>query len=115
MIRQPPRPTRTDTLFPDTTLFRSLVEDRPQPVHGLELEALAQLTGRTGRDVERHHAQVAEARLDVAPLLVEGFAAQRGAHLVGFAPAVDRHPAVALLGGRIAEPVLVAGRQGVGV
>src|SRR3546814_13484171 len=23
MFRQPPRPTRTDTLFPDTTLFRS--------------------------------------------------------------------------------------------
>src|SRR3546814_15245379 len=28
MIRRPPRSTRTDTLFPDTTLFRSLLEDR---------------------------------------------------------------------------------------
>src|SRR3546814_5540942 len=27
MIRQPPRPTRTDTLFPYTTLFRSDVDD----------------------------------------------------------------------------------------
>src|SRR3546814_6759670 len=27
MIRRPPRSTRTDTLFPYTTLFRSLVED----------------------------------------------------------------------------------------
>src|SRR3546814_9823863 len=26
MIRRPPRPTRTDTLFPYTTLFRSLVD-----------------------------------------------------------------------------------------
>src|SRR3546814_7490005 len=26
MIRRPPRSTRTDTLFPDTTLFRSLPE-----------------------------------------------------------------------------------------
>src|SRR3546814_16825844 len=26
MIRRPPRSTRTDTLFPDTTLFRSRVE-----------------------------------------------------------------------------------------
>src|SRR3546814_18621422 len=26
MIRRTPRSTRTDTLFPDTTLFRSLVE-----------------------------------------------------------------------------------------
>src|SRR3546814_3845855 len=48
-----------------------LVEGRPQPVHGLELEALAQLARRPRRDVERHHAQVAEARLDVAALLVE--------------------------------------------
>src|SRR3546814_15476145 len=30
MIRRPPRSTRTDTLFPDTTLFRSEVaEGRP--------------------------------------------------------------------------------------
>src|SRR3546814_9686977 len=30
MIRRPPRSTRTDTLFPYTTLFRSLaVSDRP--------------------------------------------------------------------------------------
>src|SRR3546814_9159069 len=27
MIRRPPRSTRTDTVFPYTTLFRSLVED----------------------------------------------------------------------------------------
>src|SRR3546814_19482731 len=30
MIRRPPRSTRTDTLFPYTTLFRSA--DRPEPV-----------------------------------------------------------------------------------
>src|SRR3546814_13407836 len=29
MIRRPPRSTRTDTLFPYTTLFRSLVEAIP--------------------------------------------------------------------------------------
>src|SRR3546814_6529993 len=29
MIRRPPRSTRTDTLFPYTTLFRSLVERDP--------------------------------------------------------------------------------------
>src|SRR3546814_6768771 len=28
MIRRPPRSTRTDTLFPYTTLFRSLIEAR---------------------------------------------------------------------------------------
>src|SRR3546814_15118161 len=31
MIRRPPRSTRTDTLFPYTTLFRSLARHRHQP------------------------------------------------------------------------------------
>src|SRR3546814_20247792 len=30
MIRRPPRSTRTDTLFPYTTLFRSLADDDPR-------------------------------------------------------------------------------------
>src|SRR3546814_196963 len=30
MIRRPPRATRTDTLFPDTALFRSLIYPRMQ-------------------------------------------------------------------------------------
>src|SRR3546814_6770797 len=41
MIRRPPRSTRTDTLFPDTTLFRSLPGGQPaghadQRIHALE-------------------------------------------------------------------------------
>src|SRR3546814_2029996 len=35
MIRRPPRSTRTDTLFPYTTLFRST---QPNPVYGLDSE-----------------------------------------------------------------------------
>src|SRR3546814_8521406 len=31
MIRRPPRSTRTDTLFPDTTLFRSIADRDHQP------------------------------------------------------------------------------------
>src|SRR6056297_2567453 len=48
MIRRPPRSTRTDTLFPYTTLFRSLERERdqrsvlfennPDPVLGLDFE-----------------------------------------------------------------------------
>src|SRR3546814_18685650 len=34
MIRRPPRSTRTDTLFPYTTLFRSPVARPGQPAHG---------------------------------------------------------------------------------
>src|SRR3546814_14812500 len=32
MIRRPPRSTRTDTLFPYTTLFRSMASTRRRPV-----------------------------------------------------------------------------------
>src|SRR3546814_7772094 len=32
MIRRPPRSTRTDTLFPYTTLFRSIWQDRPAAI-----------------------------------------------------------------------------------
>src|SRR3546814_12627626 len=55
MIRRPPRPTRTDTLFPYTTLFRSrLADDRGDGVRAFEQDrlldglrgALAALFGR---------------------------------------------------------------------
>src|SRR3546814_6972202 len=36
MIRRPPRSTRTDTLFPYTTLFRS--PDRPDDVAGIDAD-----------------------------------------------------------------------------
>src|SRR3546814_8956299 len=65
MIRRPPRSTRTDTLFPYTTLFRSghrrgdvgkaLLED----LDGLDdLELLA----RAGRAGDHVHAAVAQAQ-----------------------------------------------------
>src|SRR3546814_15555655 len=43
MIRRPPRSTRTDTLFPYTTLFRSGIEEQPseQRLGGLERRRLA--------------------------------------------------------------------------
>src|SRR3546814_15686254 len=34
MTRRPPRSTRTDTLFPYTTLFRSLATEAPQTAQG---------------------------------------------------------------------------------
>src|SRR3546814_19024855 len=39
MIRRPPRSTRTDTLFPYTTLFRSLGHSKLRQVVGYVLEA----------------------------------------------------------------------------
>src|SRR3546814_3281184 len=44
MIRRPPRPTRTDTLFPYTTLFRSIgdaVSLNPQPLPPRESAQIA--------------------------------------------------------------------------
>src|SRR3546814_14751267 len=45
MTRRPPRATRTDTLFPYTTLFRSIVVLRQvelaEPAQNLELEGAA--------------------------------------------------------------------------
>src|SRR3546814_19118277 len=39
MRRRPPRSTRPDTLFPDTTLFRSIGGNVIQPVNGLQVVA----------------------------------------------------------------------------
>src|SRR3546814_6510025 len=54
MIRRPPRSTRTDTLFPYTTLFRSVVlhgrfprESRPN--QGQPRRCRADLSGRPGQ------------------------------------------------------------------
>src|SRR3546814_3075309 len=47
MIRRPPRSTRTDTLFPYTTLFRSLtVAERVSPVAGLLIVTCAPASAR---------------------------------------------------------------------
>src|SRR5690606_30340501 len=80
-----------------------LVEARRYPLHAAELVVLAHVAGRAGGEIQRHHAQVAETRLDVAALFVEGRPAQAGQHFVGRLPAVDADAAVTLLGGRVAE------------
>src|SRR3546814_11242160 len=49
MIRRPPRSTRTDTLFPYTTLFRSVVSQR----HGTHVDFQNLLT--TAHVRQRHH------------------------------------------------------------
>src|SRR3546814_6619023 len=51
MILRPPRPKRTDTLFPDTTLFRSIQFETDVPGGG------AVSTAQAGSYLlERHHA-----------------------------------------------------------
>src|SRR3546814_18963628 len=77
MIRRPPRSTRTDTLFPYTTLFRSGVEDSVlilnivfilvvvyTLVQGPSLHFLAHRLGLIPKDATRE-IQVEAAPLDV--------------------------------------------------
>src|SRR3546814_17461348 len=87
MIRRPPRSTRTDTLFPYTTLFRS--SDRPAGQYGkeivglrlAELQARKLLLGlrqqRFGLAIveRRGHPGIEAAFRDAQPFLAAG---QRG-------------------------------------
>src|SRR3546814_13325341 len=65
MIRRPPRSTRTDTLFPYTTLFRSAVGCDAQDVDvaGRDLVVAAPAVPFVDGAVERH-AQQAPGRTD---------------------------------------------------
>src|SRR3546814_8712611 len=75
MIRRPPRSTRTDTLFPYTTLFRSLIT-RPKDLmdnatpgaNGLAAVGLLRLAALTGSDRYREHGEATVAL--VGPLAV---------------------------------------------
>src|SRR3546814_6096847 len=61
MIRRPPRSTRTDTLFPYTTLFRSLSPGRSA---GAITQNAHACTGnpRSGPDLPPHHPDYRSAR-----------------------------------------------------
>src|SRR3546814_10224014 len=50
MIRRPPRSTRTDTLFPYTTLFRSMLDDDEAASPGW-IDAMADTAQRWDADV----------------------------------------------------------------
>src|SRR3546814_18932758 len=64
MIRRPPRSTRTDTLFPDTTLFRSYAED--PAVRQVALKAGQQLADLC----DRHNFMPAQAVAAAAAVFV---------------------------------------------
>src|SRR3546814_2845092 len=61
MIRRPPRSTRTDTLFPYTTLFRSQSRhaQEPQPPgHGARPVGLLRVRRRVRREIGRAHVEL---------------------------------------------------------
>src|SRR3546814_12920535 len=90
MVRRPPRSTRTDTLFPYTTLFRSL---RPQSVAGQRLHpamAAEQAGGLrlAARGGDEHLLMIA---LEEADLLAGARQAHRPFdHLPRLRPPVDQ-------------------------
>src|SRR3546814_13519745 len=67
MIRRPPRSTRTDTLFPYTTLFRSLAQLRPDIGEALVLRMIVAVEiGDDAAAVQRRrheHALCGEAAI----------------------------------------------------
>src|SRR3546814_15603728 len=73
MIRRPPRSTRTDTLFPYTTLFRSL--DRRVRLRTFEIaifiEPASDVLRRIARQVERRRrGGTADGGIEVRPVIV---------------------------------------------
>src|SRR3546814_1298488 len=81
MIRRPPRSTRTDTLFPYTTLFRS-----PYPELAGDIDAGFVRKAHAGRELCRFAAHEVDRLVPVEPDPVAG--AMRGAgQLVARAPA----------------------------
>src|SRR3546814_15866499 len=74
MIRRPPRSTRTDTLFPYTTLFRSRVTFASGHAFG-DTGAYERLTGRVRLRVDPSGPQPRIVDLDKAPRDADGLVA----------------------------------------
>src|SRR3546814_18876133 len=103
MIRRPPRSTRTDTLFPYTTLFRS--HDVAAAVPAVEVAHHADAL-RVGRPDGEAHAFDAFDAARMRAALLEDAAVRPLGHQVTVALAEERREAVGVLDvpRRVAEP-----------
>src|SRR3546814_14315616 len=75
MIRRPPRSTRTDTLFPYTTLFRSRRLDespRQHPRRHMDALSASRALSRSGAPGRRHTRHAAERSTCRAPIVAHG-------------------------------------------
>src|SRR3546814_20877337 len=100
MIRRPPRSTRTDTLFPYTTLFRSAGDDDGQcggdkeigggavdPRDAFEIEERIEMRGEADHRLPRDRAEQREQdKLQVAPFAERFLARRLRRHACGFHP-----------------------------
>src|SRR3546814_16901151 len=82
MIRRPPRSTRTDTLFPYTTLFRSIHNLRRIPMRLLPLLAMLPLIACSGQSDATDAASTASAGGD--PVAAQGSGTSRSYDVTGF-------------------------------
>ena len=64
-------------------------------LHETELDRQSLFGARSGRDIERYDAEIAEPRFQITALRVDVGNADAGNHAVGFFAAVDTHAAVA--------------------
>src|SRR3546814_10962201 len=69
MIRRPPRSTRTDTLFPYTTLCRSLGQDRPDGLGVAAVDAGAAVQYAAANDVGLDLLELPLGGLDLGGIL----------------------------------------------
>src|SRR3546814_9981764 len=106
MIRRPPRSTRTDTLFPYTTLFRSAVNLDPpfQDIDeflALMAHQLAELARAMGADAgeDRDHPLLPQVGAQIMIVVIVGGDAHRRIERADAAPAGDaRRRVVAAFG-----------------
>src|SRR3546814_2904276 len=80
MIRRPPRSTRTDTLFPYTTLFRSFPKISTQlpgncggitlkPIHWWESSTAQSCSASLGANVDEPPDQIGRAHVELQSLM----------------------------------------------
>src|SRR3546814_9867969 len=97
MIRRPPRSTRTDTLFPYTTLFRSDPATGAIVVmlRGLKMPGMAQAV----TDLMQQGSPAFEAAVPILSLLLKAETAEREVRSVAYQLKVVRFPAYRDLAG----------------
>src|SRR3546814_4610780 len=98
MIRRPPRSTRTDTLFPYTTLFRSARDTIARNAHRYDPNVLEALIDYTPLDSE-HLAQNTDERheLDALEKRLNRSGLGKPRYPVSLQPAPAAHPAELLV------------------
>src|SRR3546814_10588412 len=100
MIRRPPRSTRTDTLFPYTTLFRSDVSEENERNVALHAET-DEMRGLQGR-LDEEHAGIGEhtnfVTMNATPSRQQSLAIE-GLELVEFAAVEPSRDHFAIVGG----------------